>query len=485
MEKNMEATKIKSIEVEFKQEAKEVVALVEATENEMLFLQGRYGEELSWEKDKDEYLLNVCDTNAIYGQAQTPLSISIKVSENIINGRKIIFWSACSKVVDYRLIDVFLRQHYPNAQVKTDATNFHFIANLLGVQISASDGAIACEVVKDVNQQTIKQISDNGDDHATKPNIPNIPNAPNTAINPVINFLANIDKNVEEKLAKWSKAKKLTLAASLCLLGLLGATFTVFSSVKDAVSATAKSVKAVNSSGMKQSLALSKVSKTKSLSSSDNNSDDAANGNVESVGNVGNNEDVKVAESWQSIESLLASTPQRRKQALTKLGLRNNGDYVIAAISLGCDSCIRLAKEINVAANSNNSSSNNDAKTSKLEPDNKQFDKQINSQSSSSPIIMVTIASESEVKAWQRKHLLSYPVQSISESMMNDLGIVFFPTLIKINNGQVVGVSQSSSVLENSLAKQQQTSTTKQTSIAKEAKEANTSSSIKPIKPTK
>ncbi|MBL8195960.1 MAG: hypothetical protein JNM06_19360 [Blastocatellia bacterium] len=457
----MEANKEKSIEVEFKQEAKEAVALVEATENEMLFLQGKYGEELSWEKDKDEYLLNVCDTNSIYGQAQTLLSISIKVSENIINGRKVIFWSACSKLVDYRLIDVFLRQHYPNAQVKTDATNFHLIANLLGIQISASDGAIACEVVKDVNQQTIKQISNNGDDHATKPNIPNIPNA---AINPVINFLANIDKNVEEKLAKWSKAKKLTLAASLCLLGLLGATFTVFSSVKDAVNTTAKSVKAVNSPGMEQSLALSKTPKTReSLSSSDNNSDDAANGNVEGIGNNENNEAVKVAESWQSIESLLASTPQRRKQALTKLGLRNNGDYVIAAISLGCDSCIRLAKDIN--ANSNNVDANN-------------------GRSSTIPIILVTIASESEIKTWQREHLLSYPVQSISESIMNDLGIVFFPTLIKINSGQVVGVSQSSSVLANSLAKQQ-ASTTKQTSIAKEVKEANTSSSIKPVKSTK
>jgi hypothetical protein len=474
MEKNMEATKIKSIEVEFRQEAKEVVALVEATENEMLFLQSRYGEELSWEKDKDEYLLNVCDTNSIYGQAQTPLSISVKVSENIINGRKVIFWSACSKVVDYRLIDVFLRQHYPNVQVKTDATNFHLIANLLGVQISASDGAIACEVVKDVNQQTIKQISDNGDDHATKPNIPNIPNAPNIAINPVINFLANIDKNVEEKLAKWSKAKKLTLAASLCLLGLLGATFTVFSSVKDAVSATAKSVKAVNSPGMEQSLMLKARER---LSSSDNNSADAEK--------IGNNEAIKQAESWQSIESLLASTPQRRKQALTKLGLRNNGDYVIAAISLGCDSCIRLAKEINVGANSNDSNSNNvDAKTTKttkLEPDNKQSD---NQSPSTIPIILVTIASESEIKTWQKEHLLSYPVQSISESLMNDLGIVFFPTLIKVNNEQVVGVSQSSSVLANSLAKQQ-ASTTKQTSITKEVKEANTSSSIKPIKSTK
>ena len=67
--------------------------------------------------------------------------------------------------------------------------------------------------------------------------------------------------------------------------------------------------------------------------------------------------------------------------------------------------------------------------------------------------MMVTIASESEIKTWQREHLLSYPVKSISESMMNDLGIVFFPTLIKVSNGQILGVSQSSAVLTNSLAK--------------------------------
>jgi len=154
---------------------------------------------------------------------------------------------------------------------------------------------------------------------------------------------------------------------------------------------------------------------------------------------------------------------------------------VVAAISLGCDSCIRLAKEIN--ANSISNSNNGDTKTSKLEPDNKQsdkqFDKQPNKQSSSTPIIMVTIASESEVKTWQREHLLSYPVQSISESMMNDLGIVFFPTLVKVSNGQVVGVSQSSSVLANSLA-------AKQPSIAKEVKEANSTTLMTtPMKSTK
>jgi hypothetical protein len=483
MGKNMEEIKVKSIELEFKQEAKKVAALVEATENEILFLQSKYGEELLLEKDKQEYLLNVCDTNSIYGQAQAPLSISIKISENTINSKKVIFWNTCSKVVDYRLIDVFLRQHYPNVELKTDATNFHLIANLLGVQIDRSDVAIACEVIKDISEssESASGQNPNNADDATKPNNSRSPNSP---VNPVITFLANIDKTVEERLAKWSKAKKLTLAASLCLLGLLGATFTVFSSVKDAVSATAKSVKAKDSSEMEQSLAFLRMSKAKErLSTSDNNSDDAEQGSVESVGNVGNNEGVKVAESWQSIESLLASTPQRRKQALTKLGLRNNGSYVVAAISLGCDSCIRLAKEINANSNSNNS----DANTSKLEPDNKQsnrqFDKRYDNPSSTTPIIMVTIASESEIKTWQREHLLSYPVQSISESMMNDLGIVFFPTLLKVNNSQVVGVSQSSSVLTNSLAKQP--STTKQTSIAKEVKEVNTTTTSSSIKSTK
>lgn len=467
----MEEIKVESIEVGFKQEAKKVAALVEATENEILFLQSKYGEELLWEKDKQEYLLNVCDTNSIYGQAQAPLSISIKISENTINSKKVIFWNACSKVVDYRLIDVFLRQHYPKVEVKTDATNFHFIANLLGIQIDRSDVAIACEVIKDISESSESasgQNLNNADD-ATKPNNSRSPNNP---INPVITFLANIDKSVEEKLAKWSKAKKLTLAASLCLLGLLGATFTVFSSVKDTVSATAKSMKAVNSSEMEQSLAFLQMSKAKErLSTSDNNSGGVENENVESVEN---NEGIKGTESWQSIESLLASTPQRRKQALTKLGLRNNGDYVIAAISLGCDSCIRLAKEINANSNSNNS----DANTGKLEPDNKQS----NNPSLSTPIIMVTIASESEIQTWQREHLLSYPVQSISESMMNDLGIVFFPTLIKVSNGQAVGVSQSSSVLANSLA-EKQPSTTKQTSIAKEANTIKLMTT--PIKSTK
>ena len=69
-------------------------------------------------------------------------------------------------------------------------------------------------------------------------------------------------------------------------LGLLGATFTVFSSVKDAVSATAKSMKAKDSSEMEQSLAFLQMSKAKErLSSSDNNSDGggAENENVESI----------------------------------------------------------------------------------------------------------------------------------------------------------------------------------------------------------
>jgi len=311
--------------------------------------------------------------------------------------------------------------------------------------------------VKEVKEQ----ISSNND-AATTPNIPNIPNV---AISRVIAFLANIDKAVEERLAKWSKAKKLTLAASLCLVGLLGATFTAFSTVKDAVNTTTKSVKAVNSSEMEQSLAFLKMSKAKEiLPTSDNNSSNNQNINAN-----------EVVESWQSIESLLASTPQRRKQALAKLGLRNNGDYVVAAISLGCDSCIRLAKEINsnAASDTANNVTNDEGKISKLEPDNKQY---IN-QSLTTPVMIVTIASESEIKTWQREHLLSYPVKSISESMMNDLGIVFFPTLIKVSNGQILGVSQSSAVLANSLAKKEP-STTKQTSIAKEVKEVNTTTSM-------
>ena len=278
-----------------------------------------------------------------------------------------------------------------------------------------------------------EQVSNDGDNNAAT--TPNIPNIPNVVISRVIAFLANIDKVVEERLAKWSKAKKLTLAASLCLIGLLGATFTAFSTVKDAVNATTKSVKAVNSSEMEQSLTFLKMSKAKeTLHTSDNNNDANQTINVS-----------EVAESWQPIESLLASTPQRRKQALAKLGLRNNGDYVVTAISLGCDSCIRLAKEINTNAVNNvtNNVVNDEDKINKLEPDNKQY----TNQSLTTPVMMVTIASKSEIKTWQREHLLSYPVQSISESIMNDLGIVFFPTLIKVSNGQIVGVSQSSSVL--------------------------------------
>ncbi|MFY9227692.1 MAG: hypothetical protein WAQ98_33775 [Blastocatellia bacterium] len=293
---------------------------------------------------------------------------------------------------------------------------------------SSSNNSV--NLVKEVKKvkEVKEQISSNNNDAATTSNIPNIPNV---AISRVIAFLANIDKAVEERLAKWSKAKKLTLAASLCLVGLLGATFTAFSTIKDTVNATTKSVKAINSSEMEQSLAFLKMSKAKEiLHTSDNNSSN--NQNIEVS---------EVAESWQSIESLLASTPQRRKQALAKLGLRNNGDYLVAAISLGCDSCIRLAKEIN--SNAANNAANDGDKINKLEPDNKQY---IN-QSLTRPVMMVTIASESEIKTWQREHLLSYPVQSISESMMNDLGIVFFPTLIKVSNGQILGVSQSSSVL--------------------------------------
>lgn len=240
-------------------------------------------------------------------------------------------------------------------------------------------------------------------------------------LNPVQSFFAKIDKAVEERVSKISTPKKLLLAVILCLVGLSGAISTVLNSFK------------ATFVGANNSMSDTSDKDEHSFHSNINtmiNPVGKANGSNKASDRSKAGDNNKIS-AWQPVETLLASTVERRDKAFTSLGLKR-GNYVLAAFSLTCDDCIRLAKELKETNSSASASvtpiSTSTSNKSNYKPDYK--------------VVGVAIASEQEIAAWKQQHHIDYPIKSISETMMDDLGIALFPTLINLVNGEIKGVSQ-------------------------------------------
>ena len=52
--------------------------------------------------------------------------VCVEISFARINGKWVMFYNACSQVVDHRLVDQWLKEHMSHA-VKTDANNSHIV----------------------------------------------------------------------------------------------------------------------------------------------------------------------------------------------------------------------------------------------------------------------------------------------------------------------------------------------------------------------
>jgi hypothetical protein len=92
-------------------------AIVEATRFEQLALWRNWHEETGWPwvEDLSGYGINVGECAG--------LPVFVSISWATIKNRHIMFIEATSQVVDYRLIDAWIEENFPNAP-KTNACNF-------------------------------------------------------------------------------------------------------------------------------------------------------------------------------------------------------------------------------------------------------------------------------------------------------------------------------------------------------------------------
>lgn len=107
-----------------------VVYVVEATDDERLGLWREYSAEarahergtpssprLSWTQDSGGWMAHVGDL------AGFPVNVVLTYAS--INGRPVLFWSPCSRVVDWEMCRMWLEAHIPAfAERHTNAANF-------------------------------------------------------------------------------------------------------------------------------------------------------------------------------------------------------------------------------------------------------------------------------------------------------------------------------------------------------------------------
>lgn len=97
--------------------------LVEATDFERLILWERWHETHSWVQDYKGYWIEV-------GQV-LDMPVGINLTWVLINGHRVLFYQGVSRMLDYEMIQNWLRAHYPifwdqeTRWAHCDAMNFH------------------------------------------------------------------------------------------------------------------------------------------------------------------------------------------------------------------------------------------------------------------------------------------------------------------------------------------------------------------------
>ena len=97
--------------------------VVEATSYEQiaLYIEYHLGLKLSWEQQQIGCLLTIGEIN------KHP--ICIEVCFTTIDCKNIIFYNACSRVVDYDIVDDYIAKNFKSKNMPTDAMNFRNAIN--------------------------------------------------------------------------------------------------------------------------------------------------------------------------------------------------------------------------------------------------------------------------------------------------------------------------------------------------------------------
>lgn len=100
--------------------------VVKANGNEAFFLWKLHSDEVSWEQGGSGVILEL---GKLGGHMQEKRPVMISCFWNRINGMNVLFWYACSQVVDYRMIDEWFKANcYPitseGKHAECDSMNF-------------------------------------------------------------------------------------------------------------------------------------------------------------------------------------------------------------------------------------------------------------------------------------------------------------------------------------------------------------------------
>lgn len=101
---------------------KDCVYAVESNSFEDLTLWQKYHEKVKWEQICSGY----GPTIGMLGDR--PVCVSIHV--NIINGHRVLFYNACSQVVDHVMVEAWVKERIKNKKL-TDAGNFHLVIHYI------------------------------------------------------------------------------------------------------------------------------------------------------------------------------------------------------------------------------------------------------------------------------------------------------------------------------------------------------------------
>lgn len=232
--------------------------------------------------------------------------------------------------------------------------------------------------------------------------------------------LVNRLLEVQEKLKSLSSVKKKLIAYLIGVLGIILSIMLISNSIsnnrnnfREVVSAMKPGIAALGSKLKSANSSFTTDSNSNNSKFAGDESDESGKKtSIDTSSKTGNDNSEKEG-SWQQVESLLASTEERRKKVAKSLGI-DKGEYYLAVFSISCDFCDREAVNLN---------------------SKKSLDK----------IIAISNASKADTKKWQESLGLKYRVESVSELTFDNSGAVFLPTIIHFIDGKAVGASETAS----------------------------------------
>lgn len=100
---------------------RDVVAIIEATSTEQFFLWKEFNKIVPWEHDQRGYSINI-NTSYLISLTKRPINLCFAFIK--IAGKRIVFWEPISELVDYFVIDEWIKENLPNV-CNENAINFH------------------------------------------------------------------------------------------------------------------------------------------------------------------------------------------------------------------------------------------------------------------------------------------------------------------------------------------------------------------------